>query len=173
MAIKKRIGKGFSSVKIEGIDEINKALDSLPKKFRKNVLSLALKDGANIIVKAAQAKLAAGGHILTGRLYRSIGIVDRNKTNDDSFINFAVTPRRDSGFQGFAGHLLEFGHKLVILHPISKEPMKTRKKRVKKYPFMRPAYDQSARPAIMATINRSRSLARLLLKKELPGAKIR
>jgi len=186
MAIKKKLGKSFGYMEITGIDEINAVLKTLAPKFRNNVLKLATREGANIIAEAAKNKLRGGGHVKTGKLLRSIQVVDRDKASDTDFINLAITPSRTNGFEGYHAHLLEFGHKFSGLFKLTTKAGveivrskkggaagNIKKKRAKKYPFMRPGYAESVQKAIGATLSRSRSLSKTLLKRELPGATIK
>lgn len=172
MAVRNRIGKSFTYVDIQGFEEIKKALDKLPLEISKKALKFAVKEGTEILAQAVKAKLLSNGSVITGRLYRSIGVVDVSSEARDGAIRMRVTAQRNNGFQGNHAHLVEFGHKLIILHPISKKPIKTRKKRVKAYPFFRPAFQANAQKSIDAATNRAKILLPPILKKLMPGAKI-
>jgi len=173
MAVKNKIGKSFSYVDITGFEEIKKALDELPLNVSKNALRLACKAGSEVLAEAARQKLAANGSIITGRLYRSIGVVDTsNEARNSGDVEMKVTAQRSGGFQGNHAHLVEFGHKLIIIHPITKKPIQTKKKRVKAYPFFRPAFHTHAQKSIDVATARLRQSIPIILKKLLPGARI-
>lgn len=172
MAIKKKLGKSFSYVDIQGFEEIKKALDKFPRSIANNGLKLAVKAGSELLSEAAKSKLSGNSSVLTGRLYRSIGVVDNSSNTKNGDIEMRITARRDSGFQGNHAHLVEFGHKLIIIHPITKKPIQTKKKRVKAYPFFRPAFHANAQKSINVASSRLKQLIPPLMKKLMPGASI-
>lgn len=173
MAVRNKLGKSFSYVNIQGFEEIKKVLDKLPLIISKNILRVAARAGAEVLSEAAKQKLMSNGSIISGRLYRSMGVVDKSsEARNVGTVSMKITAQRSGGFAGNHAHLVEYGHKLVIIHPISKKPVQTKKKRVKAYPFMRPAFHANAQKSIDVATLRLKQLVPPVLKKLLPGAKI-
>lgn len=164
--------KEYEYVTIEGIDEINRVLNSLPNKVARYILAKAIKEGSIPIKEAAKAKLLANGSFITGRLYRSIDIVDKSQMNRLYDVKFQIAGRRDAGNKGHHAHLVEYGHRLVLVNPRTKQIVSSKRKRVPAYPFLRPAYDENARKAIDIAIMRTRALLKPMMKAELPGAEV-
>lgn len=94
---------------IEGADELNRALKSLEKDVATKIGRSAVRLGANVIKKEAEANLDP--FVDTGELQRSIRVrtkVDRRKKS----ITASVTNSR----QTFYGMFLEFGTVHITAH---------------------------------------------------------
>lgn len=126
------------SVKISGLDQIQKRLQELPEKIRKKHIRKALKDGSELV--RAEAAMRAPRR-KPGRGW--MGFVERD---DGPHLRDNITSRVTVGQKDASarvgidykkvhhGHLVEFGtkpHRIGKLHhPGSR-----------KQPFMRPAWD--------------------------------
>lgn len=104
-------------VSITGVDEILKKLHKMPERVQKNVLTGAIRAGANSIRKEARMRAPKQ----SGALSKSISTV-RRKEREKNIVSFSVVPRL-SKKHGFLAHMHEFG--------TSKMPAS---------PFMRPAF---------------------------------
>lgn len=79
-----------SDVKINGMDDLLKALERFPARFQKNVVKGAVRAGASGISKEAKKNV----HVKYGALKKSIGLTQR-KTRSKTMIGFAISPRKD------------------------------------------------------------------------------
>ena len=117
-------------IKIEGFEEVFKTLDKLDDKLQKKVMRPALRAGATVIKKSAQAKSPVGKgpgagknkkHIKVKALKRSrntIGVMIQTGTREQLNI-----PRDEFGYYPM---ILEYGSQ-----------------KQKKQPFMKPALEQN------------------------------
>ena len=120
-------------VSFEGLDELKRAFDLLPQRVAVLAASKAVRAGANVILKAARAKVPTD----TGNLKRSLAIKILNKKRDAMNVAALIGPRsgrvaKKGKFagkkinDGFYGFFVEYG---------------TKKMRAE--PFMRPAFDEN------------------------------
>ena len=70
-------GKDGFSVKVNGIDELKRALADLPRKLRRTVLIKALRAGARVVQKAALARIPT---LMMPVQYRTKGLLKRRLT---------------------------------------------------------------------------------------------
>ena len=61
-------------VKIKGLKEVNKVLETLPLKYQKRALFAMMKKAAKPIVKEAKRNIVKNGTVFLGTLKRSIGV---------------------------------------------------------------------------------------------------
>lgn len=111
--------------------ENEKLLDSLkqfPKNIQKNILVGAVRAGAKPLVEAAKDYAPVD----KGILKKSIG-VNRKKTKDKNQVWFAVSPRKGGKYDGFYGHMVEFGTSKMAAQP-----------------FLRPAFESQDNVSIDA-----------------------
>jgi hypothetical protein len=117
------------TMSFSGVDEIDRVLKGLPLQLTHKILSAAHADAAKPIIPIAQARV----NRRKGGLQNSIGVekISISKTTELGLV--FVGPRRKRGYKGYAGHLVEFGHKIAG------------KKGgfVKPYPFMEPAFNNT------------------------------
>lgn len=114
---------------IKGAEELEKALQQLPYKFRKSIAKKAIRAGANVLLQKAREYVPVGP---TGNLKKSLGLVARSRAQGDAVISVAT--RITKGFKGYHAHLLEFG---TVKMPAQ--------------PFLRPALDSSS-PAVIKRV---------------------
>lgn len=69
----------------------------------------------------------------TGNLVKSIGRVRVSMAKANAIGAVRIGPRRGGQYKGYHGHLIEFGHKMVLWGRLTN-------RRVKPYPFIEPAY---------------------------------
>ena len=127
-------------VSIEGLDDLKKAFDLLPKRVAVRAASKAVREGAKIIQKAARAKVPVD----TGNLKRSITIKVLNKKREAMEVAALIGPgtgyfsksKKTRVGDGFYGFFVEYGTK-----------------KMKAQPFMRPAYDENTVAAQQAIVN--------------------
>ena len=65
------------SVKVNGIDELKRALAALPSKLRRKVLVKALRAGAKVVQKAARAAVPV---LASPAAYRTRGLLKRKRS---------------------------------------------------------------------------------------------
>lgn len=114
---------------VTGIAEVDALIKGLPNQVNHRIMGAAHLDAAKPLIDVASNIV----RVRTGRLKQSIGGVrlSQRKTNEVGMVH--VGPRRKKGrYYGNHGHLLEYGH-----------ASRGRKSRVKPYPFMRPAFNQT------------------------------
>lgn len=117
---------------VTGIAEVDALIKGLPNQVNHRIMGAAHLDAAKPLIDVASNIV----RVKTGRLKQSIGGVrlSQRKTNEVGMVH--IGPRRKKGrYYGNHGHLLEYGHVL-------KRGGKTFG-RVKPYPFMRPAFNQT------------------------------
>ena len=119
--------------------QILKALQSLPKNIQKNVMTGAVRAGANVVKDEAKARVRVSKDgqkygkypHKAGNLKASIGVTKR-KSPKGVFI-FSVSPRKGTRNDGFYGRFIELG---------------TSKMSAK--PFLRPAAEASVNKTLEA-----------------------
>lgn len=129
--------------KIEGIEEVNRVLDALPKRVGGRFLKAILTKNARLLVNEARANASNADR--TGETTRSIGVLQSRGTERNQVVR--VGPRRGNGYKGHTAHLLEYGTAPHETKPGVEHPG------TQPFPFMRPAVD-SALPRVLAGIRR-------------------
>ena len=149
-------------INVKGLKELDQFLAELPTKIQRNVMRGALRAGANVIKKEAQANAPVGAPSAEGkRLYGgyrgalrdSIRVSTRAKGGRISATVKAGGKNKKTGADVFYAHMIEFG---TAPHTI-KGPIKLGGKWVKNVdhpgapaqPFMRPALDGRAQEAVI------------------------
>lgn len=119
-------------ISVTGIVEIDAILKGLPNQINHRIMGSAHLEAAKPLIDVASNIV----RVKTGNLKQSIGGIklSQRKTNEIGMVH--VGPRRKKGrYLGNHGHLLEYGH-------VIKRGGQTYG-RVKPYPFMRPAFEQT------------------------------
>jgi len=145
---------------LEGVDKVNAVLRELGPRIERKVTRGAMSGAATPVVKAARAN--ARTHKRSGGLAKSAG--KRVKTyTKNGVVYVAVGYLWKKG--GYHGHLVEFGHRMVVGGTIRRDSGRTAAKskrtgkrgggrvagRVKGYPILRPAWD-ATRSTCLATV---------------------
>lgn len=125
-----------SSIKIHGLDEIERRLQKLPEKLRRKSLKEVLQKGLDLVADEARIRAPRRGINKGWEAF-----IDRGTRLADAIVTkVSVTAKAAAGKVGIDtkkarhGHLLEFGTKP---HKIGKRQHPGSKPR----PFMRPAID--------------------------------
>ena len=108
--------------------DLLKKMKALPERVQKNIVVGAVRASAKPMIAEARRSVAVD----TGDLKKSIG-VNRRKSKDKNEIIFSVSPRKGGKYDGWHGHLQEFGTINMAAHP-----------------FMRPAYEKQGKGSIEA-----------------------
>lgn len=133
---------------------LSDSLGELSNQISTEELNKLLRKSAMIFVNAAQNKLQSGGHVLSGNLVDSIGIIERKKGRKLSRV--IVGPRYYGGFKGQIAHIVEYGSYLTgerfrsigNNHGLTNRKLKQRLLKqastgvMPAAPFMRPAFDE-------------------------------
>ena len=109
------------SVKIEGADEIAKALREMDQTLRKRAYRSALNAGANVVLKKAQARVPVREGTLKKALTKRVSV-----TNNSHSAGVGWTHGTDAKHDAWYGHIVEYGS-------VNYEAR----------PFVRPALDES------------------------------
>lgn len=117
-------------MKVQGVDNLEKALQKLPRKIRMRYLRKALRAGGRPIVREARLRVPKR----TRNLYRSIGTVVKKERGE--LRAYVGTRRGGKRYDGWYGHLVEFGHG----GPKAARP----------HPFLRPAFEAKGKEAVDA-----------------------
>lgn len=136
-------------VHVKGLSELNKFFDQLPVKLRVNVMRGALRAGARPILRSARSKI----HSVSGELARGLQV----STNLEGRV--AKARIRARGKHGYIARWVEYGTKAHwILARIAKALAvgggfltRVRHPGSQAKPFMRPALDEQAGAAVIAT----------------------
>lgn len=150
----------MSEIRVTGLAELQKFLDTLPAKMEANILRAALRAGAKPMLESARQNVPVGepneknkklysGY--TGALRDSLRISGRiNKTKGNVTVSVkAGGKNKKTGADTFYAHMVEFGTRP---HSVSKKG-----KGDPTHPgtnpraFMRPALDGNATAAVLAT----------------------
>ena len=138
----------MSDVNVKGLSELQKFLDQVPAKIERNVMRGALRAGMKVVLPVAKGNI----HSVSGDLAAGLRIGTRSRGGVvSSYI-------RTKGRHGFVAHWVEFGtaaHGILgkfggsmffggiftksVDHPGARP-----------HPFMRPALDSQAQPAVVA-----------------------
>ena len=106
--------------KIEGFDELTKALDNFSIQTERRIVHQALRGGARVIIKYAKENVPEGH---SGRLKKSF-MTKAGKSQRGKGHTLLVGTRRGKTF-GFYAHMVEFGTATARARP-----------------FFRPAFDE-------------------------------
>lgn len=112
---------------ISGAD-LMKALEKFPINIQKNVMTGAVRAGANVVRDEARQKVRKR----TRNLEKSIGTAKRKSPR--SVVHFSVGTRKGGSHDGFYGRFLEFGTS-----------------KMQPYPFLRPSLESKKSEVIDAT----------------------
>lgn len=133
---------------VKGLDQLQKFLDQLPAKVEANIMRGALRAGMKEVLPAAQSNI----HNVSGELAKGLKIGTRKRGRT------VTASLKAKGPHGHVAHWVEFGTKpheirakdgslsfgggfaRSVMHPGAK-----------RRPFMRPALDQKATAAVVAT----------------------
>lgn len=135
-------------VKIDGLDELFKAMQEMPVKLEKKVLRGAMRAGAKVFLDRARAKVPTK----TGKLRKSLRISTRVR-------NGKIEARLIAGNkEAFYPHMVEFGTAAHFIKPKSRKSLFfaglareiVDHPGAKPQPFMRPAFDGGTTDAIEA-----------------------
>ena len=152
-------------VKIDGVEEILKKLHKLPEKIQKNVVRGAVRAGAKPMLQEAKALVP----VQHGTLRQSLAIT-KVKTRKKTLVWYQISPAsrklKKGDFDGWYGHMVEFGTYAKRTKPLSPETIKRlnsdpkRKERRDKivakgggaapHPFLRPALERKGGESIEA-----------------------
>ena len=117
------------TVKLTGLDELDRAVKKLPQRLQRRVLNTALRASGRVIQKRAKS-LAP---VKSGVLRRSI-VVRTGKARKGSATVFVTTTKgKGEKNDAWYAHLVEFGTKLVRARP-----------------FLRPAFDETQKEQLDA-----------------------
>ena len=149
----------MSTIKIEGLADLNKLLKELPSKIERNIMRGALREGSKEFLERAKEEVP----VKSGRLRKSLRISTRFKKGE-------VTATMTAGNgQAFYAHMIEFGTASFytgsgksVGAPYEIKPNGKALKvgnyyfgsitqpGVKPQPFMRPAFDAGSAEAVKA-----------------------
>ena len=155
----------------QGLEQLKKAFDLLPKRVAAKAAAPAVKAGAKIIQAAARAKVP----IDTGNLKRSITIKVLSRNRDGMSVTALIGPASESRSKkvgkrgrrwgdGFYGYFVEYGTRRQFSGGKTGKRIQALKseKRLKEFnqhggtppkPFMRPAYDENKGAAQQAMLD--------------------
>jgi hypothetical protein len=133
------------TIKLTGVQEIDKVLRGLPLQLNDRILQQAHAAAAKPLIEREKAMAPEGP---TGKLIDSIGVV---KASAKSLSNrelgaIHVGPRRSSRYKGHAAHLVEYGTKARRLKNGANRGVMPKK------PFAQPSWD-ATRPRVQGAIN--------------------
>lgn len=121
-----------ATIKITGIDEIDKVLRGLPSQVNHQIMSNAHADSAKPLIALAKVLVRKK----TGNLADSIGVKRTNLKRTGLVGLVQVGPLRGGGKKGYNAHLIEYGHRIVTR--FGKTVGFSRK-----FPFMEPAFNST------------------------------
>lgn len=157
-----------SEIKITGLKELEEALKTLPAKIEKNVMRGAIRSGLNEMGSIAKSNLAAGGHVVSGNLQKSIRVSFKRKSERFGWMRGHLLA---GDKKAWYSHIIEFGSGSFYAgkgNASKKAPYEIKPKNrkslffaglmkelvihpgVKPSPFMRPALDSGSNKAIEA-----------------------
>lgn len=88
---------------LEGMDELESALNSLPSTVRRTIMADAIRPAAELVRAAVEARAPRGA---TGKLAKSIVTRETQVNGEPSAV---VVPNRKRGGGGAHAHLVEYG----------------------------------------------------------------
>lgn len=135
-------------IKVKGLADLQKMLNTLPAKMGKNILRGAMRAGAKPVLAAAKQEAA----VVSGELRDSLKITGGAKKGNRGQVHAAVKTDK------FYAKFVEFGTDPHEIHPKNREALAVDGKAVelinhpgaKPHPFMRPALDTQAGAAVTA-----------------------
>lgn len=147
-------------VKIKGWEELQKALDELPKKIEANIVKSALRQAVKVVALEAKRQVPVG----TGALRASIRYgVDRKKETRMPFGYVKAGPSEEGDEPkgkktAFYAHMVEFGTQAHVIRAKNSRALAVGVDVVhhpgsKARPFMRPAFDATRQAALQAFAN--------------------
>lgn len=150
-----KISRNQPAVDLKEITWLSDSLGELSNQISTEELNKMLRRAAMVFVQAAQNKLISGGHVLSGNLVDSIGIIERKKGRKLNRVS--VGPRYYGGFKGQIAHIVEFGsymsgerfRSIGNKHGLTNRKLKQRLLKqastgvMPASPFMRPAFDEN------------------------------
>lgn len=121
-----------TTIKVTGLDEIDRVLRGLPSQVTHQIMSNAHADSAKPLIGLAKVLVRKK----SGNLADSIG-VRRTSLKKTGLVGLVqVGPLRGGGRKGYHGHLIEYGHRIVT--KLGKTVGFSRK-----FPFMEPAFNST------------------------------
>lgn len=141
------------SIQIQGMKQLQHALDRLPKNVARKVSRRSVRRGAVIIQADAKRRVPVD----TGALKRSIRVVESGRMSRKGIVLFRVRTIRKHG--GYYANLVEFGTQPRVVALAKLRDKATGRVRLIKNlnvgampakPFMRPAFDTKKREAARA-----------------------
>lgn len=134
---------------VKGLAELQKVLDTIPKKMERNVMRGALRAGMRVVQPAAQARI----HSVSGQLARGLKIGTRARGG------FVIARLRATGRHAFLAKFVEFGTAahviaakiggwLQLFGGVFRKSVQHPGARPK--PFLRPALDSMAGAAVVS-----------------------
>lgn len=133
---------GFA-IRIEGLDEVKRALRELPKKLERNVVRGGLRAAAKIVADEAKRRVP----VRRGFLQKSIRISSRVK-------NGLVTVSVKAGGKGARhAHLVELGTKPHLIGRRGFKSAPIRHPGAKPKPYMKPAFESKVQAAIATFVD--------------------
>lgn len=121
------------TTQLQGVEELKRVFKLLPERCRKNVLRAGVRAGAVVVQKAVLARAPVNPDKATRQKYghlRDNIKIKMVRGNTADIVRYVVTTGR-----AFWGNFLEFGTRWIRARP-----------------FMRPALDESAGPALQAMV---------------------
>jgi HK97 gp10 family phage protein len=166
-------------VHVKGLAELDKFLKNLPAKIEQNILTGALRAGANVIAEEAKAQLASNGSVQSGFLRSTIRVsVKRRKgrvrarviahgdgdKNEPIWVEYGTAAHWITVKQvDRPGRMTRRGYRAFSIRTINRIEARgslviggkfvgpsVRHPGAKKKPFMRPALDGKAQQAVLA-----------------------
>lgn len=155
MAHTATIGREQPQTTLNQITWLSDQLGELSNLITREELDAILRKAAVVFVEAAQNKLISGGHVLSGDLVDSVGIIERKKGRKLSRV--IVGPRYYGGYKGQIAHIVEYGSYISgerfrsIANKAGLTNRKIKQRLLKQAstgvmpaaPFMRPAFDEN------------------------------
>ena len=174
------------TIKVTGLAQLQALLDTLPPKLELNVMRGALRAGAKLIMAQAQANVPVGGpssggaekyNLYAGALRDSIHI--GTKISRPYVMARVVVGGKKGGVDVWYAHIIEFTG--AVPHTISAKGraalsiggmlfQSVHHPGMKAHPFLRPALDEEAQPAVIAAAEYMKT--RLAKKEGLDTAEI-
>jgi HK97 gp10 family phage protein len=138
----------MSTLKIDGLAQLNKLLKELPAKIETNIMRGALREGSKQFLERARDEVP----VKSGKLRKSLRISTRSKKGQ-------VTASLSAGGKGaFYAYMVEFGTASHLIKPKTKKSLMINGASVASVdhpgsedkPFMRKAFDAGSADAVKA-----------------------
>jgi HK97 gp10 family phage protein len=128
-----------------GFDELEKVFDALPGKLGPQTVQKILRKAGQPMLQ--EAKRLSSNADVTGDLTKSIGYINGRGLGKGTQIYLG--PRRGNGYNGYHGHLIEYGTAPHTIKPVDAKGLSflggvysgARHPGTAAQPFMRPAFD--------------------------------